>query len=69
MILLFIISILPVSAKDIKTCIRTENNLHVKDGLYKGSNLNDILTTPCVDDVDKVYDFADLLTDLSRSFL
>jgi len=67
--ILFIISILPVSARDIKTCIRTETNLHVQDGLYHKNNLNDILTTPCVDDMDKVYDFADLLTDIEEDNL
>lgn len=67
--LLFIISILPVSARDIKTCIRTETNLHVQDGLYHKNNLNDILTTPCVDDMDKVYDFADLLTNVEEENL
>lgn len=69
LILLFAISIIPVSARNLKTCVRTETNLHVQDGLYNKNNLNDILSTPCVDDVDKVYDFADLLTDLEEEEL
>ena len=63
LILLIIIASLPVSAKEIKTCIRTETDLHVREKFNLGSNLSDILSTPCVDDMDKVYDFADLLTD------
>ena len=61
--LLFLISIIPTSAKEIKTCTRTESNLHVKEGLINDNNLNAIMQTPCVDEVIKVYDFADLLTD------
>lgn len=63
LILLIIIASLPVSAKEIKTCIRTETDLHVREKFNLGSNLSDIMSTPCVDDMDKVYDFADLLTD------
>lgn len=62
-ILLLLISILPTSAKEFKTCTRSENNLHVRDNLFNNNNLNDIMETPCVDEVDKVYDYADLLTD------
>ena len=69
LILLFIISILPISAKEIKTCTRSTNNLMVKEELITESNINDILTTPCVDDIVKVYDFADLLTDLEEDKL
>ena len=62
-ILLFLISIIPTSAKEIKTCTRTDNNLHVKESYVNKKNLDDIMLTPCVLDSDKVYDFADLLTD------
>ena len=62
-ILLYIISIIPVSAKEIRTCVRTDTDLHVREYLINGNNRNDIMTTPCVDEVQKVYDFADLLTD------
>ena len=62
-LLLFLINMIPTSAKEIKTCVRTETNLHVRDDVKNKNNLNDILTTPCVDEVDKVYDFADLLTE------
>ncbi len=62
-LLLYLISIIPVSAKEIRTCVRTDSDLHVRERFNLGSNRNDIMTTPCVDDMDKVYDFADLLTD------
>ena len=62
-LLLYLISIIPVSAKEIRTCVRTDSDLHVREQFNLGSNRNDIMTTPCVDDMDKVYDFADLLTD------
>ena len=62
-LLLYLISIIPVSAKEIRTCVRTDSDLHVRDRFNLGTNKNDIMTTPCVDDVQKVYDFADLLTD------
>ena len=69
LILLIIIGSLPTSAKEIKTCVRTETNLQVRDKFNLGSNKEDILSTPCVDDMDKVYDFADLLTDLEEENL
>ena len=62
-LLLYLISIIPVSAKEIRTCVRTDSDLHVRERFNLGTNKNDIMTTPCVDDMDKVYDFADLLTD------
>lgn len=62
-LLLYLISIIPVSAKEIRTCVRTDSDLHVREQFNLGTNKNDIMTTPCVDDVQKVYDFADLLTD------
>ena len=62
-LLLYLISIIPVSAKEIRTCVRTDNDLHVRERFNLGTNRNDIMTTPCVDEVQKVYDFADLLTD------
>ena len=63
LILLLIINSLPVSAKEIKTCTRTETNLHVRDKFNLGTNKDDILNTPCVDDMDKIYDFANLISD------
>ena len=63
LILLLIINSLPVSAKEIETCTRTETNLHVRGKFNLGTNKDDILNTPCVDDMDKVYDFANLLSD------
>ena len=43
LILLLIINSLPVSAKEIKTCTRTETNLHVRDKFNLGTNKDDIL--------------------------
>ena len=68
-LLLFLISIIPTSAKQIKTCVRTENNLRVRNEVINKKNLNDILKTPCVDETDKIYDFADLLTDSEENLL
>ena len=68
-ILLILISIIPTSAKEIRTCTRTVDNLKVRDEFILKNNLNDIMETPCVDDVDKVYDFADLLSDLEEEKL
>ena len=62
-LILFLIWKMPVSAREFRTCIRTENNLHVKDFLINNHNLEDIMSTPCVSDSDKVYDYADLLTE------
>ena len=69
-ILLILISIMPVSAKENRTCSRTENNLNVHDDiLVTDDNKDDILNTICIDDMDKVYDFADLLTDQEEELL
>ena len=67
--LLFLISIIPTSAKENKTCIRTKDNLRVREKFIQNNNLNDILNTPCIDEVEKVYDFADLLTDTEETDL
>ena len=68
LLLLFLISIIPTSAKEINTCTRSNDNLHVRDNLVK-NNISDILSTPCVDESLKVYDFGDLLTDLEEENL
>ena len=68
-ILLYLISIIPVSAKENKMCTRSETSLHVREEFKNNHNLNDILTTPCVDDVEKIYDFADLLSDTEEEKL
>lgn len=62
-ILLFLISIMPTSAKEIKSCTRTPNDMHVRKELINENNKDAIFNTPCVDEVEKVYDFGDLLTD------
>lgn len=69
LLLLFLISIIPTSAKEFKTCARTTTNLRVREYFVRDDNLNAILETPCVDEVDKIYDFADLLTDLEEEEL
>ena len=68
-ILLFLISIIPASAKEFKICTRTSTNLHVKDSFIRKDNIDDIMSTPCVDFVEKVYDYADLLTDTEEENL
>lgn len=68
--LLFLISIIPTSAKEIKTCTRTNTNLHIPSYIkVNDKNLNNILSTPCVDNINKVYDFSDLLTDSEEELL
>ena len=43
--------------------------MRVREYFVRDDNLNAILETPCVDEVDKIYDFADLLTDLEEEEL
>lgn len=62
-VLLYLISIIPVSAKENNLCTRTETDLKVRDKFINENNHYDILNTPCVDASEKVYDFANLLTD------
>lgn len=62
-LLLYIISILPVSAQSIKMCTRSEKNLHVRENFINDNNIDAIMATPCVDASGKIYDFANLLTD------
>ena len=69
LLLLFLISILPTSAKEFDVCTRTEENLFVDSNLINENNIDDILKTPCVDETVKVYDFADLLTDIEEEKL
>lgn len=45
------------------TCTRTSDNLYVPDKIkYNSSMEHNVLTTPCVDASEKIYDFADLFT-------
>lgn len=67
-VLLILISIIPTSAKEIETCKRDVDDLKVPDDVST-NNINDILNTPCVIETDKVYDFADLLTDNEEELL
>lgn len=53
----------PIKAST-NTFTRTNSNFLVpEDIVVTSSNMSDILTTPAVDASEKVYDFADLLTD------
>lgn len=48
----------------VNTYTRTENNLLVpKDVVVDIDNMNDILNTPAVSSSEKIYDYADILTD------
>lgn len=60
-ILLFSV-FLPVSAST-HTFPRTTDNLLVSEGVLTPYNQDDILATPAVDASEKVYDFAELLSD------
>ena len=62
LLLLFLINAIPISAKEIETCTRDENN-------FKNAPHDVILETPCVDANLKVYDFASLLTDEEEEIL
>ena len=62
-VMLFHFCIMPVSAST-NTFTRTRDNLLVSsDIIVTSQNLDAILNTPAVDASEKVYDFADLLTD------
>lgn len=67
-VLLILISIIPTSAKEIETCTRTSTDLKVPSDV-EIDDINAILNTPCVDDMDKIYDFANLLTDSEEELL
>lgn len=62
LLFIFLLNFNSLEVKAVNTCARSKNNLHVRDEFVRDNNLDDILSTPCVDDMDKVYDFADLLT-------
>ena len=48
----------------VNTCTRTSDNLYVPAKIKYNSNMKDnVLSTPCVDASEKIYDFADLFTD------
>ena len=47
----------------VNTCTRTSDNLYVPDKIkYKSSMESSVLSTPCVDANEKIYDFADLFS-------
>lgn len=64
LILIVLFTALPVSA-EVRTCDRAdmENYGVNKKWQVTNNNLKNILNTPCVDAKDKIYDFADILTD------
>lgn len=69
-ILLIIIKTIPVSALENRLCTRSPNNYQVKKSIIiTEENKETILNTICVDDFEKVYDFADLLTDDEEKLL
>ena len=68
LLLLLLINLLPVSAKEIDSCTRTRDNLHVRD-TFKNKNVNAILETPCVNANLRIYDYADLLTEVDEGVL
>lgn len=62
-IILLLFSITPVYATT-TTRERTEQNYQVPSGItVTENNKNNVLTTPAVDEQEKVYDFADLFSD------
>lgn len=63
-LLLILLIIFPLNVfASINTCTRTTDNLHVPNKIkYKDSMKNSVLSTPCVDAKEKVYDFADILS-------
>ena len=62
-LLLILLIIFPMNVfASTNTCTRTVDNLYVPDKIkYKSSMESNVLSTPCVDASEKVYDFADIL--------
>lgn len=53
-----------------KVNIRTESNYLVPNGIIvDDSNKNDVLSTPAIDVSEKIYDFAEVLTDMEEEKL
>lgn len=68
-LLLALISLQNVYA-DVETYERTNDNLRVHESIeINGYNTSDILNTPSVSEKEKVYDFANLLTDIEEANL
>ena len=65
LIILFLLFLTPVYAKEVTTCDRNElDNLGVnKKWEITDKNKNNVLNAPCVDAKDKIYDFSGVLTD------
>ena len=60
---IFFLSFISVQAS-VNTYTRTDSDYLVPDYIdVTGSNRDNVLSTPAVDASEKVYDFADLLTD------
>lgn len=61
-LLLILLIIFPLNVfASVNTCTRTSDNLYVPDKIkYKSSMESNVLSTPCVDASEKIYDFADL---------
>ena len=64
LILLFLVLlVIPISVNASTKILERDETLNVRDGIDKNKYRQDILNTPRVDETEKVYDFADLLTD------
>ena len=71
-LLLFLILFIPsfVLAKEITYCERTFEDLKIDKSIDINSvNTEDVMNTPCVDVQNKIYDFADILTDSEEESL
>jgi len=64
LLLIFILLCVPFQVfASTNTCTRTSDNLYVPDKVnYKSSMKDNVMSTPCIDANEKVYDFADLFT-------
>lgn len=65
LLIILLILLLPLTSyASTNTCPRDKNNLNIPDKIDYNSSMDDnILSTPCVDANEKIYDFADLLTE------
>lgn len=70
-IILIISLLIPLTTyASTNTCTRDKNNLNIPNKIDYNSNMDDnILSTPCVNATEKVYDFAELLTQEEENML
>lgn len=69
--LILILLCLPIGVfASVDTCTRTDDNLYVPDKIkYKSSMKDNILSTPCVNASEKVYDFANLFEESDEDLI